>query len=282
MRFTTLLLSVTFALLAGCSSFPRNSGFEVQTVEVMGRQDPWQNVAIRRDVFSSEGVALMYVTLPQPIPNYWRQELVDTARVYETTDAGRKVRRTLVREVFRAIVMNQNRKVTVYDAVIDQYGRGFLVFAPLTVADALPGQSLLILSSDGKWGMTSLGVRVEFPAGFDPQALPTDFFAQHRSPITQVIRLEPERDEYALRILSDLAQSFPKLFWLRGKDEAYAGKSDVIDVLGTFTSLEGATDKLISCTSLKLGPGTAAVAPLVVTLYGIQAARALTADDCLK
>ncbi len=282
MRYTTLLLYVAFMLLAGCTSLPRNSGFEVRQVEAEGPQDPWQHRAIRRDVFASEGVALVYVRLPQPLPNYWRQELVDTARVYETSEeAGRKVRRPLIREVFRAIVMGRGATQT-YDAVVDRDGRGFLVFAPLTVADVLPGQSLLILSSDGKWGMTSLGQRVEFPPGFDPKGLPGDFFVQYPAPITQVIRLEPEKDEYARRILDGLAQSFPQRFWLRGKDEAYAGKPDVLDVLGAFTSLEGAIDKLLSCTSLKIGPSTAAAAPLVATLYGIQAVRALTAEDCLK
>jgi hypothetical protein len=130
--------------------------------------------------------------------------------------------------------------------------------------------------------MTSLGERVEFPSGFDPKALPKDFFVRRPSPITQVIRLEPEKDEYARRVLDGLAQSFPKLFWLRGKDESYAGKPDVADVLAQFTSLEGVADKLLTCTSLKAGPATAAALPLVATLYGIQAVRALSVDDCLK
>lgn len=169
-----------------------------------------------------------------------------------------------------------------YDAVVDREGRGFLVLAPITAADALPGQSLLILSSDGKWGMTSLGERVEFPTGFDPKVLPTDFFLRHPAPVTQVIRLEPRKDEYALRILDDLGHSFPKLFWLRDKIEAYAGKADVIDVLVRFTALEGWADKLIKCTSLKVGPATATALPLVAALYGYQAVSALSKEDCLK
>lgn len=281
MRLAPWILSLAIALLTGCSSLPRDSGFEVRTVEPMGRQDPWQNRAINLAPFTPKGVAVLYVRLPQPIPSFWRQEFVDPARVYETTEAGRKVRQPLVREVFRAIVIG-NGVTQTYDAVVDREGRGFLVFVSLTVADTLPGQSLLILSSDGKWGMTSLGERVEFPSGFDPRAVPRDFFVQHRSPITQVIRLEPEKDEYARRVLDGLAQSFPKLFWLRGKDESYAGKPDVADVLAQFTSLEGVADKLLTCTSLKAGPATAAALPLVATLYGIQAVRALSVDDCLK
>ncbi len=281
MRLAPWILSLVIALLTGCSSLPHDSGFEVRTVEPMGRQDPWQNRAINLAPFTPKGVAVLYVRLPQPIPSFWRQEFIDSARVYETIEAGRKVRRPLVREVFRAIVIG-NGVTQTHDAVVDREGRGFLVFAPLTAADAFPGQSLLILSSDGKWGMTSLGERVEFPSGFDPRAVPRDFFVQHRSPITQVIRLEPEKDEYARRILDGLAQSFPKLFWLRGKDESYAGKPDVADVLAQFTSLEGAADKLLTCTSLKAGPATAAALPLVATLYGIQAVRALSVDDCLK
>ena len=282
MRRVLWILILATMWLGGCASLPRDSGFEVRQAESMGRQEPWQNRAINRAVFSPEGVAVIYIRLPQPIPSYWKQELVDPARVYETAEAGRKVRRTLVREVFRAIVMSQGREVQMYDAVVDREGRGFLVFAPLQMADALPGQATLILSSDGKWGMTSLGERVEFPKGFDPKELPQDYFVRHRSPITQVIRLEPKRDEYALRVLNDLVQSFPKPFWLRGKDERYWGRPDVADVLGQFTSLEGVADKLLSCTSLKAGPATAAALPLVGVLYGIQVAQALGKDDCLK
>lgn len=282
MRFTTLLLSWwAIVLLAGCSSLPRNSGFEVRQAEPVGRQEPWQNRAIRRDVFAPEGVALMYVKMPQPIPTSWRQEFVDSARVYEVTEAGRKVRRSLVREVFRAIVIGNGATQT-YDAVVDREGRGFLVFAPLTVAETLHGQSLLILSSDGKWGMTSLGQRVEFPTSFDPKVLPADFFVQHRSPITQVVRLEPKQDEYAYRILNSLIRSFPQPFWLRGKNDAYLGKTDVVDVLGAFTSLEGMADKVLSCTSLKIGPATFTALPIVATLYGAQVVQALSQDDCLK
>lgn len=281
MRLVTWILSLALTVLTGCASLPRESGFEVRVVEPVGRQEPWQNRAINRAVFSSEGVALMYVRLPQPLPSYWRQELVDTARTYETSEAGRKVRRALIREVFRAVVVRDGATQT-YDAVVDHEGRGFLVFVPLTTADTLLGQSLLILSSDGKWGMTSLGERVEFPSGFDPRALPKDFFVQYRSPITQVIRLEPKKDEYAWRILNSLVQSFPQPFWLRGRDEAYLGKPDVLEVLGQFTSLEGMTDKLLTCTSLKAGPATVAALPLVMTLYGIQAGAALAKEDCLK
>lgn len=280
MRLTTWILSLALMVLTGCASLPQDSGFEVQAVKPMGRQDPYQNRTINRAPFSPEGVALIYVRLPQPIPSYWKQELVDTARVYETSEAGRKVRRPLVREVFRAVVVGNGATQT-YDAVVDGDDRGIrglMVFAPLAEADQLLGQSLLILSSDGKWGMTTLGVRVEFERGFTPDQLGT----VPASRITQVIRLEPKRDEYARRVLETIARAFPKPFWLRGRDEAYLGKNDVVDVLAEFTSVEGVADRLLSCTSLKLGPATAAALPLVAALYVLQAGRAFAVDDCLK
>lgn len=280
MRLATWMISLALMVLTGCASISRDSGFEVQTVRPMGRQEPWQNRTINRAPFSPEGVALIYVRLPQPLPSYWKQELVDTDRVYETSEAGRKVRRPLFREVFRAVV-DGNGATQTYDAVIDGDDRGirgFMVFAPLTEADRLLGQSLLILSSDGRWGMTTLGVRVEFEKGFTSDQLGT----APPSRITQVIRLGPKRDEYAYQLLVRLVNAFPKPFWLRGRNEAYLGKADVVDVLAEFTSVEGVADKLLSCTSLKLGPATAAALPLVATIYGIQAGRALAVDDCLK
>ncbi len=280
MKLTVMLASLALACLAGCSSLPHHSGFKVRTVEATGRQEPWQNNAINLAPFSPQGVALVYVALPQPIPNFWRQEFSDSARVYEMNEGGRKVSRILTREVFRAVAVGDGQAKT-YDAVYDQSRGAFLVFAPLAEAEALPGRSLYILSSDGKWAMTVLGKQVMFDRGFAPDRLTPEFLATHRSVITQVIRLETA-NEHALGILDELVQSFPVPFAVRGRAEQYRGKADVATILAQFTAVEHVADKLLSCTSFKLGSGTAALWPLVATLYGIQAGTALAKDDCLK
>lgn len=280
MKLTTVLAGLALAYsLAGCSSLP-HSGFEVRTVEATGRQEPWQNRAVNLAPFSSEGVALIYVALPQPVPNYWRQEFVDPARVYEVNEAGRKASRALVREVFRAVVVGDGSAKT-YDAVYDSRRGAFLVFAPLAEADRLSGRSLYILSSDGAWAMTVLGKRVMFDRGFALEQLTPAFLSINQSTITQVVRLEVA-NEHARSFLDGLVQAFPVSFSLRGRLDQYRGKSDIATVLAQFTAVEGAADKLLSCTSVKLGPGTAAVWPLVATLYGIQVGTALAKDDCFK
>jgi hypothetical protein len=68
MRKVLLAASLTLAFLAGCSSPPRESGYEVRMVRATERQEPWQNRAIHLAPFSPAGVAVVYVKLPQPLP----------------------------------------------------------------------------------------------------------------------------------------------------------------------------------------------------------------------
>jgi hypothetical protein len=269
-------------LLGGCSTLPRDSGFEVRTVVAEGRQEPWQNRSISREVFSPQGVAAVYVTLPQPVPTRWSREFVDPARTYEVRDGIRKVRRPLIRAVFRAAVFYGPGQTVIYDAVVDQLVQGFTVFIPLADAERVRGKPLLILSSDGKWGMTTTGTLVEFEKGFAPDRLSAGFFTDHPSAVTQVIRLNPIDNEHARQALEGVAATFPVRFFLRDRDGAYVGTSDIATVLAEFTSVEDGADRLISCTSLKLGSGSAAALPVVAGLYAVQAGIALAKDDCLK
>lgn len=273
-----LLAGLALAFLAGCSSLPRESGFEVRTAEPMGRQEPWQNRAIRRAVFSQAGVALVYVRLPQPLPERWKKEFVDPARTYLVPDGRRKVPTPLIREVFRAVAVYDHGETQVYDAIVDRDVKGFMVLVPTQDAARIEGKHLYILSSDGKWGMTTRGVQVEFDPGFAPERVP----AGTDSPVTQVIRLDPAANEHAFKVLDQVVRAFPLPFWLRGRSEGYLGKADVVTVLAEFTSVEDAADRLLSCTSLKLGPATAGALPIVGVLYGYQAVRALSKEDCLK
>lgn len=284
MSFTRVILALVLVWLAGCSSLPRDSGFEVRTVETIGRQEPWQNRVLDRDVFVPEGVAYMYFRLPTPIPDYWKQEFVDMARSYEVMEGGRKVRRPFIREVFRVVVFLEAGETELYQALVDREVKGFDVFFPLSVdTRRFAGKSILVLSSDGKWGMTTLGKRVEFPKGFNPKELPTDFFVTNRSPVMQVVRLDPKNNEHARLALDNMLQSFMYPFGLRGKNERYLGKSrEDVEAIMAFTSLDGVSDRLISCTSLKLSPGMEAALPVVGALYAYQAVSALAKEDCLK
>ncbi len=269
-------------LLGGCASLPRESGFEVREASALGRQEPWQNRAISREVFTPGGVAAVYVTLPGPLPEYWRKEFVDSARTYEVKDGKRSIRKPLIRIVFRAVVFMSPGEIQTYDAVADREVHGLTVFVPLTDAERIRGKPLLILSSGGKWGMTVRGEKVEFEKGFAPERIPTDFFTAHPSAVTQVVRLDPTGNEHARLALEGVARVFPVRFFLRGKDGAYVGTPDIATVLAEFTSVESVPDRLISCTSLRLGTGSAAALPVVAGMYAIQAGIALTKDDCLQ
>ncbi len=281
MRFVSLALMSVLTVLVGCSSLPQDSGYRVRTVEPIGRQEPWQNRAINRDAFSPEGLAVVYVGLPQPVPERWQKEFLDPARVYKVRSGSRDVPKPLIREVFRAVALVGPGEIRTYDAVIDQKQKvgGFSVLVPIAEADRVRGKPLYILSSGGKWGMTTRGAFVEFEQGFAPAQLTPEFIRDHPSLVAQVIRLNPA-NEHARITLDRLIHSFPQPFWLRGRDGSYLGKPDVVTVLTEFTSVEGVPDRLISCTNLKVGPSSAAAAPLIAVLYGYQAALALGKEDC--
>ncbi len=285
MRFTRVLLTLVVVWLTGCAaSLPRDSGFEVRAVEAIGRQEPWQNRALDASAFAPEGVWYMYFKLPAPLPSYWQQEFVDAARSYEIVEGGRKVRQPLIREVFRVVVFLEPGKTELYQAHVDRGAKGFDVFFPLSVdARRFARKSILILSSDGKWGMTTLGKRVEFPKGFNPKELPADFFVTNRSPVMQVVRLDPINNEHARLALDGMLHSFTYTFGLREQNGRYLGKSrQDVEAVMAFTSLDGVSDRLISCTSLKLSPGMEAALPVIGALYAYQAVSALTKEDCLK
>ncbi|MFA9262503.1 MAG: hypothetical protein ACEQSB_04085 [Undibacterium sp.] len=202
--------------------------------------------------------------------------------MYEVRAGQRRLRKPVVREVFRAVVVGSSGKVQTYDAVIDEQVRGFSVYVPPAGMESVRGQPLLILSSDGRWGMTVRGEKVEFEKGFAPDRLPAEFFRNHPSTVMQVIRLNPNTDEFARSTLDDLVFRFPKPFAIDGRAGEYRGKPDVATVFSEFTSLEGIPDRLISCTSLKLVPGSTALLPITGVLYGYQAVRALSMADCKK
>jgi hypothetical protein len=278
-----VMIAGVLAVLAGCSTLPRDSGYEVRSIEPAGRQEPWQNKVVRADPAYRDGLSIAYVKLPIPLPERWRSEFTDPARKYWVESGGSKVRRTLERVVWRANLYHGTTYVKTYDAVRYLEG-GLTVLVPTAEAALVRGHSLLILSSDGRWGMTTLGAFVEFIDGVQPDRLPEDFFRRHSSPVRQLVDLHPEENEHAREVLVGLNRLFPQPFRLRGKDAVYAGQRDALAVLGQFTSLEGTADRIISCTDFKIGAETfhPAALPIVGTIYGIQAAIALSKRDCLK
>lgn len=283
MRLTTWILSCVLVVLTGCASLPHDSGLEVRQVKPIGRQEPWQNRTIRRDAFSPDGVAIMYIRFPEPLPSYWQQELVDTARVYEVIEGDRKIPRTLEREVFRAGLIAENGAIQIYDAMVDRDGKGLIVLIPLSEVPNLPGKHPLILSSDGKWAMTSLGKRVVFPSGFDPKALPKDFFEVNRSPLLQVVKLNPMTNEHARVALFDQLAAWGYPFHWRDLNGRFLAQSRAdLDGVLTFTSLDGVTDRLISCTGVKVDPLFLKMLPWVGAFYAYQVGSALIKEDCLK
>lgn len=283
MRLTLWILSVLLMALGGCASFRQDSGLNVRTVEATGRQEPWQNRVLNRDAFSPEGVAMMYFRFPEPLPSYWQQELVDTARVYQVVEEDRKIPRPLVREVFRAVLIAGDRTIQLRDALVDRDGKGLIVLIPLIDVPKLPGKYPLILSSDGKWGMTSLGKRVEFPSGFDPKALPKDFFEVNRSPLLQVVKLNPTTNEHARQAVLDMLAAWEYPFHWRDQEGRYLAQSRAdLDGVLVFTSLEGVFDRIISCTGVKVDFTIIKTLPWVALQYGYQVGRAFIKEDCLK
>lgn len=286
MRVSALVISFLVTLLCGCSTLSRDSGYEVQTMAPVKRQEPWQNQALPADTVSHRGIAVVVVKWPNPLPNEWRSDFVDPARVYEVpTNTGNGMnkkqtiaRKPVVRFVFRANVYRGTvYETTVPVVVADAPYDSFHVLVPYEAGGILEGKHILILSSDGRWGMTAAGESVSLK-GLNLTHLPVDFFDQLQpSVVRNVLRLDALSED-GQRYIHKLDERFYRTYEVDGKTYLFMG--DTLEVLARFSSLNGVSDRLVTCTSLKLGAHS--LEPFAWVMYGIQAGIVLAEDDCLR
>jgi hypothetical protein len=222
-----------FALLSGCASISRTSGFTVRERESFGPQEPWHNLVLRENVSAVNAVAVVYVPLPQPVPQRWLDE-------FKHTRNGQ----LLQRWVFRALLYRGESFTGIFDAVLNKQRTGFFVLLP---NENYTGNNLVILSSDTKWLMTTKGGVVDLIKKQSLLELPAGFFQEHPSQITQVVEMR-RNNPAGKKFLADLEEMFPRRVPAHGK--VYFGRGDTKYVADNFTAGDNTLDNIVSCGSL--------------------------------
>lgn len=231
------VMLVVFALLSGCATMGRITGFSPQTRESFDVQEPWHNLVLRENVAEVKAVAVAYVPLPQPVPQRWQGE-------FRYTRTGM----LLQRWVFRALVYRGESFTGIFDAVLNKQRTGFFVLLPLdNNGSAYVGNNIVILSSNAKWLMTTSGKLVDLPAEQSLMELPSGFFREHPSVLTQVVEMH-RSDPAGKKFLADLEEMFLQKLVFRVKK--YSGRGNAQFVFNVLTSEKYVVDRLISCGSL--------------------------------
>lgn len=276
-RFTSVIFAIVLALLAGCASIKQEAGFEVQSKSAQvlkARQEPWHNVAVLGDLRAVDEVAVAPVNLPEWLPTAWKEEFVDKSRTYTVKlSDGRLLQKPLERVVMRAAAYTKvGRFVEQFDAVITAKARAFFILLPVNQIEELKHYQIVILSPDASRLLTTLGEQVVLSANQDVSKLPSGFFAEHPSPLRQTVVIKRTHP-----VFRDLLETFPNHFTIRGV--SYSGRPDTDIILSQFTSLETASDKIISCGSLAVSPGMVTFGLALSVVRNISVANQ---RDCLR
>lgn len=275
-----MLLACVVLALTGCASLKQEAGFEVQpktsvvAEKVRVRQEPWHNVTLMGDIRQEKEIAIAVVNLPEPLPSLWQEELVDKGRTYAVkTSDGKQARKPLERVVFRAMAYTKDGQlVEMFDAVVTPAVNGLFILLPAERAEMLKAYQFVIVPSDATWLMTTQKEMVTLAEGQDLARLPVGFFAEHPSPLRQVIKTGATHP-----VFTDLARKFPNHFSVKGIP--YSGRPDADIVLAQFTSLDTTLDKVVSCGSFTVAPGMA-VAGVAVSI--VRNVWVVSKRDCLK
>ncbi len=268
---------IVLALLTGCASMKKDAGFEVQSKAsqvLQIRQEPWHNVTVMGDLRTLDEMAVAVVNLPEWLPTAWKEELVDKGRTYTIKlPDGRLLHKPLERVVLRAAAYTDDgRFVEQFDAVVTAKARALFILLPSDRAEELKRYQFVILASDASWLMTTQKEQVVLETGQDIGQLPPGFFVEHPSPLRQTVVIKRSHT-----VFRDLMETFPNHFTIRGV--SYSGRPDTDIILSQFTSLETASDKIISCGSLAISPGMIMFGVALSVVRNISVANQ---EDCLR
>lgn len=260
--------------LSGCAGIQESAGYNVTPKAFEGRQEPWHNLTLVGDVYATKTVSVAFVALPEPLPEEWKKEFVDTSRVYVVDlPEGKKARKPLERVVFRAILYHDEHFLEMFDAVLNPEMTGFFVLMPPNAAPYV-GENLVILSSDALRLMTVRGEMVSMARGQSLKELPQGFFEDHPSRLTRVASLD-RSDPTGERVFADIEDLFPRLLDVQGV--RYSGRPDTQVVAAQFTKVDTVADRFISCGSMTISPGLVTVG---LAVSGIRSLYAISKEDC--
>ena len=237
-----------------------------QLTDIRPVGEPFHDVSLAGDIGKVEEVGASFVELPNPLPLYWKNELVDPSRSLKEKRGDRLVAVPHLRRVFRVGIYRDEQLVAMHEAVVNPDGRRLLLLLPASAGRDYQGMNLLILSHDAYFGVTSDGKIVELGKRPNPGLLPPGFFASNPSPLPPVVVLR-RSDPAGLGIYTDLESVFPIVFTVNGV--SYSGTKNALKILAEFTPADQWQDRVITC-------GSATIAfPLALDPItgGIQLAR---------
>lgn len=305
MKATSWLLLLGVVLLsAGCATgdFTRQAGFEPRSKSIeIKREEPGHGLIIEAATLEDErGLDVVMGVVPNPLfHRRWLEELVDASRPYsfwlpkvgyrseegldcnqlkspEREKKCKAEQRVLKRLSFRAILYRGETAVDFYDAVINPKVSRSFTLLPFGKGREL-GTDLhqLIVSSDGKFGLTTSGELVDLAQVETLGQLPTGFFERHPSPV--VIQSKHRETDEGYGFIRLIDQMFPVIV-NRGTNR-YWGQPDTKVVWQKYTDLTHPFDRILTCVSYRMGPGMMVVGGVVAA---VQTGRAIAVDDCLK
>ncbi len=283
------IVFVVFALLTGCATMGKVSGFIPQARESFDAQEPWHNLVLEGHISEITEVAVSYIPLPSPIPERLDREIFYSRPAPNPKVATREGenKTNLQRWSLRALVYRGEYFVGMYDVFVDFPHKVFIPFFPLNGSSSeyrYKGDDLnfLILSSNGLWVLTTYGKIVDLPKGVSLLELPSGFFREHPSRMPSIVtvkRSDPDGRKWFENIAS-VENGFSREFEWHGKK--YSGRGNTEYVHDTFTATSYVVDRLISC-----GVGTASLAmvnPIGLAIAGgpqvIHNVRVIAKENC--
>lgn len=248
LRFIIVIILV---LLTGCASLRKDAGFEVETrkADSGGVEAPWHSIALRGDVSQVTGYTVAIIPLPVPLPEAWKNEIIDSARHYKVGNRTMMLRRSVWRTAFYG-----SAGIEVFDAVLNPSETSLFVLLPLGRVDEWKNGSWLVWFSDGRTVMTMKSVVI--PVEGSVVGLSGQFFATNPSPFpryTTFLRADPDGRKF----FESLERRFPARLQM-SDGQRYSTESEVVDV-GALTKGDTAVDNLVTCGSATVVPSVTGV-----------------------
>ncbi len=269
-------IRVLFALLVvttlqGCATMSEKASFTPNTDILSARQEPWLSNALPGNIGEEFGYKVVPITLPQPVSNDWKKELVDSTRSYKIEVDGGKKEKPLERVVFRGMEYAPDGKlVAVHPAVVNESATALFALMPYG-RETVSENHLYIASAVGRWLMTVSGIHIAMKEGESLTQLRDGLVEKFPSPLPAPV-LIGRGDVYGAQFMNDLEERFPWQFAVAGK--VYSGRPEgELRKIANFTKEEDLLDCFVSRGSAKLSPGLTTVSLAIavpVNLYRMR------------
>ncbi|MFZ3031858.1 MAG: hypothetical protein WA082_02385 [Candidatus Moraniibacteriota bacterium] len=268
-----LLWSIVLVIISGCASLQKDAGYEIETkkADSGGVEVPWHSIALRGDVSTVSGYTVAMIELPKPLPEAWKNEILDVGRSYKVGTATTALRRS----VWRTALYGSDGKPQVFDAVLNPSQTALFVLLPPGRVEEFKRGSLLVWFSDGKTIATTRGAVVEVTGNV--LELSNQFFATNPSPFPRYAtfqRTEPEGRTF----LESLEKRFPVRLQM-SDGGVFSAQREIVDV-GALTKGDHVLDNLVTCGSASATPSVTGT--LVGAVLSLPHNLSVAANGCRK